>query len=286
MVEDFGMPSSRLCEIFHTVLEIFFDQFQALIEFKTWLPFFEQFAAAFALYGSPYKDLVGLVDGNFLAVCKPGGLGNRRSRLDQGQFFTGEKARHGIKHLGAFFPNGMIALAGPFFGNVHDSRMMRESGWMALLRSIAEQNRRRYKLFRDAAFGFSNFVQAMLKDAAAATPIGRAFNAMSRIRIHIENAFGYTSNLFTFLAFHRSVKVGGRNTEKMYKVATILMNMRTTFYGNQFTDALGHPLHMTIEELIALCPGFSAPAAGTDVDARADAGPDAGAAAAAGLVAA
>ena len=26
MVEDFGMPSNRLCEIFHTVLEIFFDR--------------------------------------------------------------------------------------------------------------------------------------------------------------------------------------------------------------------------------------------------------------------
>ena len=84
----------------------------------------------------------------------------------------------------------------------------------------------------------------MRQDASAATPIGKAFNElMSRIRIHIENAFGNTSNLFTFLAFHRNVKVGGRNTEKMYKVATILMHMRTTFYSNHFTDALG--IHFT-----------------------------------------
>ena len=45
----------------------------------------------------------------------------------------------------------MMALAGPFFGNVHDSRMMRESGWMALLRSIADLDRRLYMLFCDAA---------------------------------------------------------------------------------------------------------------------------------------
>ena len=108
------------------------------------MPFLEEFAAAFQPYGSPYKDLVGLVDGNLLAVCKPGGLGNWRSRLDQGQFFTGEKARHGIKQWGAFFPNGMMTLAGPLkgplFGNIHVSRIMRQSGWVALLRSIAEQN--------------------------------------------------------------------------------------------------------------------------------------------------
>ena len=34
------------------------------------------------------------------------------------EFYTGEKAAHGIKHLAAFFPNGMVALAGPFLGTV------------------------------------------------------------------------------------------------------------------------------------------------------------------------
>ena len=92
--------------------------------------------------------------------------------------------------------------------------MMRESGWMALLCSIAEQNCRQCRLFGDAAFRFSNFVQAMLKDAAAATPIGKAFNTlMCRIRIHIENAFGYTSNLFTFLAFTEASRLGQKYRE-------------------------------------------------------------------------
>ena len=57
-----------------------------------------------------------------------------------------------------------------------------------------------------------------------------------------------------FLAFHRSIKLGGRNVLKMYKVACILMNMRCTFYGNQITHQLGHALHMEIEDLLELCP--------------------------------
>ena len=48
-----------------------------------------------------------------------------------------------------------------------------------------------------------------------------------------EVAFGFQSNLFVFLAFHRGIKLGGRNVFKMYKVLCILMNMRSAFYVNQ-----------------------------------------------------
>jgi hypothetical protein len=58
-------------------------------------------------YGSPC----------ILKSCRPGGLGNHKSRIDQGQLYhdTGEKAANGIKHLGAFFPNGMMAVFSPNF---------------------------------------------------------------------------------------------------------------------------------------------------------------------------
>ena len=252
MVEDFGIPSNRLCEIFHSTIDVIFERFHAIIEFSNWIPFFARFADIMKAFGSPYDDLIALTDGNFMATCRPGGLGNTRSRIDQGQFYTGEKARHGIKHLGAFFPNGMMALCGPFLGSVHDGRMIRESGWFDFLHLISQVDGRRYKLFGDSAFGYGNYIQSMIKGELS--PEGRAFNAlMSRIRINIENAFGGQSNTFTFLAFHRSVKIGGRNTQKLYKVATILMNMRCTFYGNQFTDQLGHPALISVEELVAMC---------------------------------
>ena len=147
----------------------------------------------------------------------------------------------------------MMALAGPFLGSVHDGRMLRDSGWIDMLRlAYIQDGRRRFKLFGDSAFPVSNFIQAMVKGNL--NQDARRFNAlMSRIRIHIENAFAGLSNTFTFLSFHRGVKIGGRNVHKVYKVATILMNMRCTFYGNQFTHALGHPMPITITELIHLC---------------------------------
>ena len=39
MVEDFGLPSNRLCEIFHSTVDILLEKFHAVIEFTTWLPF-------------------------------------------------------------------------------------------------------------------------------------------------------------------------------------------------------------------------------------------------------
>lgn len=222
LVLEFGIPSNRLCEIFHDTLDYIFKKYHKLIDLMTWAPFFPAFADEMKRYGSPFDDLIGLTDGNFMACCRPGGLGNHHSKLDQSQLYTGEKARHGVKHLGAFFPNGMMALAGPFLGSVHDGRMLRDSGWIDMLRlAYIQDGRRRFKLFGDSAFPVSNFIQAMVKGNL--NQDARRFNAlMSRIRIHIENAFAGLSNTFTFLSF-------------------------------QFTHALGHPMPITITELIHLC---------------------------------
>ncbi len=56
---------------------------------------------------------------------------------------------------------------------------------------------------------------------------GFAMQTMNR-----EVAFGLQSNLFDFLAFHRSIKLGSSNVFKIYKASCILMNMLYSFYGN------------------------------------------------------
>jgi hypothetical protein len=64
---------------------------------------------------------------------------------------------------------------------------------------------------------------------------------MSRlpVRIHIENAFAGQHNIFNFLSFKKSLKLGARPVDRMYVVANFLMNVITSFYGNQFTSATG-----------------------------------------------
>ncbi len=68
------------------------------------------------------------------------------------------------------------------------------------------------------------------------------FAGFAMLTTNWEVAFGLQSNLFDFLAFHCSIKLGSRNVFKMYKVSYILMNV------------FGHVLHMEIEDLLAFCP--------------------------------
>ena len=44
---------------------------------------------------------------------------------------------------------------------------------------------------------------------------------------------------------------GARNVARMYMCDTFFMNVRSTFYGNQFSEATACPT-MTIDEFLAL----------------------------------
>ena len=138
-------------------------------------------------YGSPYANLIGLLDGNFMKSSRPGGLGNKYYRLDQSKVYTGEKCAHGLKFLAALFPNGMTVLCGPFKGKVHDGRMIYESGWLDWLAALELRGDGFYCLFGDAGFANDKYLQVMTKSYGGY--IGddaKAFNAlMSRIHIHI-----------------------------------------------------------------------------------------------------
>ena len=75
---------------------------------------------------------------------------------------------------------------------------------------------------------------------------------MSRIKIYIENFFAGASNIFSYLNFKQTLRLGGRNLGRQYEVANFLMNVRTTVYGNQFTEALGHPCPISLEDFIKM----------------------------------
>ena len=81
------------------------------------------------------------------------------------------------------------------------------------------------------------------------------FNAlMSHIRIHIKNVFALQSNIFHFLAHEQCLRVGTSPFHEYYITATFLMNVRNTFYGNQFLSAVGvdHRMRLSLEEFLAM----------------------------------
>ena len=252
LVNLFGIPSNRLCDIFHSTIDFLYQRYaKKICDFETWKPHFGEFAALMTKYGSLFRNLAGLTDGNWCSTCRPGGLGNLISQMDQSELYSGKEACHGMKFLACLFPNGMSVLSGPYKGKVHDGRMMREARWMEILRLMVLNGEGDFCLFGDAGFALSHHLQVMHKHFM--TKDGRRFNAlMSRIRIHIENAFAGQGNVFNFLGFSKGLRLGGRNMERLYIVATFLMNVRTTFYGNQFTHALNHELTMTVEELLSM----------------------------------
>jgi hypothetical protein len=107
--------------------------------------------------------MASIFDGHSIECCRPGGLGNLNSRVDQGELFSGEKANHSVKHMVAQFPNGMTALSGPYKGSSHGAKCLRESLWTEILHDILMQIGRRFNIFGDAGFVVSEYIQAMVK---------------------------------------------------------------------------------------------------------------------------
>ena len=253
LVDIFGFPSNRIAEMYHTAVDFIYFRYKKLVAFESWVPYFSRFAGLMREYGSPYDGNVGLIDGTFTETCRPGGLRNvnEENQMDQRMSYNGDKAQHGYQTMCAFFPNGMSAMSDPYYGKTHDSKLMRSTGWIPALRAAAAADGLPYCVFGDAAFGLTDVVQVMVKGVYH--PDDRSYNAiMSRIRVAIENGFGGQSNQFAFLSFFRSNKMGGRNTPRQFTVASIFMNIRCVFYGNQFTNELGHRLHVSLSELFDL----------------------------------
>jgi hypothetical protein len=108
LVNVFGLPSNRICDIFHTMIYYLYALYATkLNQYAIWSDNLPIFAQAMKAMGATYNNLCNIFDGHFVAFCRPGGLGISTSRLDQSEVYTGEKAQHSMKYLVAQFPNGM-----------------------------------------------------------------------------------------------------------------------------------------------------------------------------------
>ena len=160
-----------------------------------------------------------------------------------------------MKYLVAQFPNGISVLSGPYKGRVHDGRMLSESKWIDLLAAIAAMpGGMHYIIFGDAGFALSAHIHSMIKEYGGyiADDARHYNNLMSRIRIYIENSFAEKANIFSYHSFKNALKLGGRRVGRTYEVANFLQNIRSTFYGNQFTHALRYPILISVEEFLRM----------------------------------
>ncbi len=85
MVLIFGIPSNRLCDIYHTMIDYIHDRYaRKLNRFEIWISKFPEFAAVFRRAGLPYPNQIMNFDGNF-----KGNLPSRRVC----EIFTGDLTR-------------------------------------------------------------------------------------------------------------------------------------------------------------------------------------------------
>ena len=250
LTDEFNMPSHRICEAFHGIADVLFERFaNKLSELNRWSDLFPVFSATFQSVGCPFRGMIGIIDGNFLQICRPFGKDNWISTLEQQEFYSGKEKAHGIKFLAAVLANGIVCIFGPSFGRRHDSFLMQSSGWLRDLHQLETRTGPWYHLFGDSAFGLSRYLQVMRKGFLSSR--SRTFNAvMSRVRILVENMFAGTSNIFNFLSYHGGLTIGGRDIHKIYMVANFLMNVRTCYFGNQMTAATGI-FPPTVDDLLA-----------------------------------
>jgi hypothetical protein len=93
LVNFFGLPTNRICDIYHSTIDFLYFKFaRKLNRFEIWKEHFPAFAQAFRDFGAPYDHLSAIFDGHNIECCRPGGLGNLNSQLDQSQLYSGEKA--------------------------------------------------------------------------------------------------------------------------------------------------------------------------------------------------
>ena len=133
-VDEFKMPSIRIGEAFHAMSDYLFVRYaHKLADICSWQDMFPAFAQAFANMQCPFDNNIAPIDGKFMSICRPGGLSNWLSDLDQSIFYSWKEKQHSIEFLASVFPNGMTFLHGPARGKDHDSSMLRTSGWLKVL---------------------------------------------------------------------------------------------------------------------------------------------------------
>ena len=115
LVNEFNIPSNRLCEIFHATLDWIFVKFAyRLLQPQLYCGYFTMFAFVLNNFGSPIPFLIGIIDGNFIDICRPMGLRNFKANVDLQEFYYSCKEKsHGLKFLAVLFPNGMICRVWP-----------------------------------------------------------------------------------------------------------------------------------------------------------------------------
>jgi hypothetical protein len=204
----------------------------------------DELAEAIRNVGAPFYRCVGFIDGTVRPICRP-------MRL-QKQFYNGHRRVHALKFQSVVSPDGIIVhLSGPYIGRRHDARILRESNLIPLLIQNLARNDQPYYLYGDPAYQLQRHLMVPFGSGRITERQQLCNERMSKVRECVEWNFAKITSVFAFVDFKKQQKLYQYNVGLRYKVAAILTNCHTCYYGSQ-TSAYFRLAPPTIAEYLHL----------------------------------
>ena len=156
--------------------------------------------------------------------------GCRRPSDNNGQrlIYSGHKRLHGITWQAIATPDGLISsLTGPFAGSVNDWSIWRRSGCEEAIREVVNGQKTLY-IYGDPAYNNAFGIACPFEHPKGRRYLPKrkqAFNqALSSVRIAVEQAFGDIQVQWTYTAFAKGLTAGTQPIAAYFAVAVLLSN--------------------------------------------------------------
>ena len=207
-----GGSKTAVCSTFLHMLEYLYNNFtDRVTSLLVWEDHMLGFATLMQAKGSPYDGLVGLLDGHFLDISRPGGAGCRGNNVFDWQVFNGKERSHGLKWQGIVLANGMAVLQGPWFGVEHDASCYTMSGVEEDMSAMSARLHLPVPLclYADSAYAETMHLVRAVHHATASQASRDLNKHMRKIRVLVENLFAYLDQVCTYLDARKSLRLGG-----------------------------------------------------------------------------
>jgi nuclease HARBI1 len=196
----------------------------------------QSYAHAIHEAGAPIDSVWGFIDCTIRAMCRPFRY--------QRQAYNGYKKVHALKYQAVKLPNGLLGhIHGPEVGQHNDNHLLATSGLLDLCAmhairpgaSVSSHPARRYlQLFGDPAYGNSYHLISPFSGAGNRTNDEKRWNeAMARVRIEVEHAFGGILRLWPYLNAWWKHRVYASPLGVYYRVGCLLTNAHNCIHLNQ-----------------------------------------------------
>ena len=264
-----GGSKTALCVTFLHMLELLFNKYRDRLGdlkfFRHSLPDFVRLLNSlqqkYHSIDCPYDNVIGLVDGHFVATNRPGGDGCVVPNMYDTDVFNGKTRLHGLKYQGLTTPLGICILHGPYGGPESDSGMLElsqiENDLAALTAEWQQQNPASSPLcvYGDSAYRESMHVVKALPWALATAAERELNDIMKPVRVLVEQNFACIGQIAGIC--HVRLSLGSGPVGMVFPVAVLLTNMYAILYGNTVTCSIEGALDLlstaiTIEDYLAV----------------------------------